>query len=396
MEISGLENYLIHSDGRVYSKYVKRFLSLRKCNGYYNYRLNQENVGGKRTINITGHILVARAYLPNPNNLPEVNHKDGNGFNNRVDNLEWISRSDNINHSIKTGIRKQSPKIVLQCNKKNKILKSFHSAQEASASVGCDSQSIRNSCRNGKFCKGYLWKYEAKKSEDGPSENEIWKTIHSIRSHEISTFGRIRNIKRGSFQSTSVNKGGYCRTNINCKSYYVHILVVRTFIGAPPECERPIVNHKNGDKRDNRLENLEWCNSKESIQHAYDTGLISSLRPIVQYNTSGKTIAEYPSIAKAVKKIGTSHSAIRNACAKVNGYDMAAGFVWRYKDEPFESIKSLTSQKKLIQRDLNGNLVKEWGSMREAAESLEIKWTILSNVCRGKKRVYKDFHWTYG
>lgn len=69
-------------------------------NGYYYVTLNLDGVRKNYRI----HRLVAQLFIPNPNNLPQVNHKDGNKKNNRADNLEWCNNSYNQNHAIALGL----------------------------------------------------------------------------------------------------------------------------------------------------------------------------------------------------------------------------------------------------------------------------------------------------
>lgn len=78
---------------------------LNSVTGYYAYVFSDWGRGGKdKRVNI--HRLVATHFLPNPLNLPEVNHKDGDKKNNRIENLEWVSREQNIQHGFKNGLIK--------------------------------------------------------------------------------------------------------------------------------------------------------------------------------------------------------------------------------------------------------------------------------------------------
>lgn len=80
-------------------------LGLRQTPGFYPVVCLCKN--GK-TKNSLVHRLVAQAFVPNPNNFPQVNHKDGDKKNCVVDNLEWVTVSDNVQHAIKTGLRNDS------------------------------------------------------------------------------------------------------------------------------------------------------------------------------------------------------------------------------------------------------------------------------------------------
>ena len=97
--INGCSNYLINNDGSVFSKISNKFLCLtpdEKANGYIRVTLKLDDNTKKKYL---VHRLVAEAYIPNPENKPEVNHIDGNKLNNHVSNLEWVTRHENMLHA---------------------------------------------------------------------------------------------------------------------------------------------------------------------------------------------------------------------------------------------------------------------------------------------------------
>jgi len=115
-DIQGYEGlYAVSTDGRVWShpkdsnKYCGRWLSISSSKNttgrikpYYVYRVSLVKNGITKTLRVSR--LVALTYLPNSQNLPQINHKDGNTSNNPVDNLEWASASSYMSHAVKNNL----------------------------------------------------------------------------------------------------------------------------------------------------------------------------------------------------------------------------------------------------------------------------------------------------
>ena len=154
-DISGYERlYGITSCGRVWSYRAKKFLNPGKDRYGYLY-VNLYKNGKRKTYRI--HRLVAETYLPNPLNLPQVNHKDEDKSNNALPNLEWCTAAYNVNYS-------QAKKV--QCIEINEV---FDSITKAAKAVDVDRGNISRCCKGQrKTAGGYHWKYyeENEKEED--------------------------------------------------------------------------------------------------------------------------------------------------------------------------------------------------------------------------------------
>lgn len=167
-------------------------------------------------------------------------------------------------------------------------------------------------------------------------ETEIWKDIPGYEGlYQASTFGRIKslNYKRSGKEGIlkpSLHKLGYLKVFLTkTKCYLVHRLVALTFISNPNNY--PQINHKNGVKTENILENLEWCSAQFNVKHRFDTlGHLGSSIPILQYSKDGEFIRECKSAIEVEKIFNINHSHI-TACCKCKR-KTAGGYIWKYKN----------------------------------------------------------------
>ena len=129
--------------------------------------------------------------------------------------------------------------------------------------------------------------------------NEVWKPIRGFETYQISNYGRIKFLfyTQQRIGYGSKDQHGYLTFKMSKRgSFYVHRLVAEAFIPNPEN--KPCVNHKDGKKQNNRVDNLKWVTKSENTQHAWDTGLIKS-KQICQLDKNNKIIKIFLNMAKS-------------------------------------------------------------------------------------------------
>lgn len=149
----------------------ERILGLYSTKDYYRYTLCYANGKKKR---IGAHILVAMAFVPNPNDKPEVNHKDGNKLNNTWSNLEWVTRSENALHAYSNGLINHgkpflgrrgllhpNSKKVIQLSMDRTPIQTWDSLCLAADGTGLSQSNITAVCRGRRrHTGGYIWEFK--------------------------------------------------------------------------------------------------------------------------------------------------------------------------------------------------------------------------------------------
>jgi len=214
------------------------------------------------------HRIVAEHFIGNPNNLPEVNHIDGDFYNNKSENLEWISKIDNMKHASENKLMKRYTRKVILINKITGEKQIFESISDCAKFLHYNPGKVSLTCRGGRIDKIYDINYDSNERSIAEDENTIWKEYPECNKYLVSNTGEIKNKKTGRLMMGSKVNGYRFMTlfvgkGIPKLNRLVHRMVAQTFLQNPEN--NPVVNHKDTNILNNHVDNLEWVTYKENM-----------------------------------------------------------------------------------------------------------------------------------
>eukprot|EP00930_Biecheleria_cincta_P071683 TRINITY_DN59149_c0_g1_i1.p1 TRINITY_DN59149_c0_g1~~TRINITY_DN59149_c0_g1_i1.p1 ORF type:complete len:395 (+),score=8.37 TRINITY_DN59149_c0_g1_i1:69-1253(+) len=281
------------------------------------------------------HRLVARAFLgppPSPDRI-QVNHKDGDKGNNRVGNLEYVNHSENVRHSFATNAnRRCSGKAhakPLRFRPTASMLWSHApSFRQAAMQMGVTNSAVSQSLakRNG-FCRGY----ELQLIGDNTAiQDECWRDAVDPNSgsiiplRQVSSHGRVKSA-RGLVSFGYETSSGYFATTLKIegksKTFYVHRLVIASFVGPSPSNGMWHVHHTDGSRGNNHLDNLEYVTPSQNVLYslAMNTGRncrgqLQAKAVLCREIKLGAPWTHFSSISEAARSLNLHVGSISRCC----------------------------------------------------------------------------------
>ena len=351
-------NPAVLGDG-CYRRVPEKILNGNKSRGYHTVYLTND---GKKNLHRI-HYLVARAFIGEATTEKHwVTHIDGNRDNNHVDNLMWVTPKEYMQHALETGNKK--PLTDEQRRQKSETMKKRlkdnpdvvkRSAETMKQKWADPEYKARVSQKISEGWRKRVAEIEANKPPielyhvpDLPGE--VWKDVVGYEGHyAVSNLGRVKSLHRdlphkthgtwhisehllsqgftgpkqnGQYLGVSLHSG-----NGHMKMMKVHRLVAEAFI---PKVEgKDLINHKDCNKTNNSVDNLEWCTCLENVHHAMANDRMDwsgvKRRAVMNVET-GET---FKTITEAEKKYNAASGGIGHACRKGC---RSAGYHWKYVD----------------------------------------------------------------
>ena len=219
---------------------------------------------------LRSHRIVARAFIPNPDSKPTVDHyKSSEKSNNKLTNLRWATEEEQQANTKRPATCENGRRPVRMLDKDTReLIQRFESTTTAARHLNKDPTNIGAVLRGRqKTAYGYAWEYEPAETIEGEEWRQIPRDLIDLREpHEVSSHGRLRNLTSGrvgsgSTQDSDVAVFRFTLTDGRLRSILVARAVASVFLENPKN--KPLVMHIDGVRSNNRVSNLAWATRAE-------------------------------------------------------------------------------------------------------------------------------------
>lgn len=241
-------------------------------------------------------------------------------------------------------------------------------------------------------------------------DGEVWKRIENYPLYYVSNFGRIKSDERRvryvhycgkemfrilKGKILSLSKGFYAQVGLKNegkrqKTHLVHRLVAEAFI--ENDKNKPFVNHKDGNKLNNRVENLEWCTYRENTDHAVANNLVA------YGNRSNKSkLTEYQVVE--IKSLLAKGYTCKDVAKKYNVHLSTISLINKGKN--WHRVPNVNEKEEfclwnhLLQKSLDGTILHEYNSVNEAHKITGFSTTQIRRCCAGKRESFQGYKWEF-
>jgi len=291
---------------------------------------------GQKHKSLCVHVLVAKTYLQKFDvNQTQVDHINGNKRDNNLSNLRFVTASENgkNTHKNNKNMNRASRRPVCKLDSDDNVIETYESVISAARHHGLTKEQMIACCKHPhKTAAGHHWIYKKMDEKQIKLENdEIFKKIDEINGvqfdlYEISSYGKLRNIKTQKFIVPETSSG-YARFHLHnggvVKHFYAHRLVAYFFLEKNNK-SKTVVNHIDENKMNNHYSNLEWCTYSQNSLHSMGKKVCK-----IDKDT-GTILRTYNSGTCAAKALGKTHGQKKiSDCCNTTGKS-AYGFTWKF------------------------------------------------------------------
>jgi hypothetical protein len=262
-----MKKYEVSNKGSIRNIETGKKKKLQVKNGYYYCVVS--NSGKSKTYRV--HRLVAALFIKNPDKKNTiVNHIDGNKLNNNCSNLEWTTIKGNNQHAVDNNLIGKTKRRIACYDLQGNLIKIYESTIAASEATNCSTGNIVDVCK-GKLNRAKQFKF--KYADVNPNEQIIdpkelgMKNIKTFPNYWVSKDGRIYTTRGKKYLNPFGHPTGCMQIQLTRpkegggqikKTILMHVLVAKYFLPKPKNGNYNCIKHKDGNKTNNKIENLEW------------------------------------------------------------------------------------------------------------------------------------------